>query len=76
MIEAAICEGDTVAVRRQDTADHGDIVAALVDGEATLKRLRRDNGRVWLAPHNSAYEPIPGENAVILGKVVALMRAI
>ncbi|MFI5987812.1 transcriptional repressor LexA [Streptomyces sp. NPDC051555] len=76
VIEAAICDGDTVAVRRQDTADHGDIVAALLDGEATVKRLRRENGRVWLVPHNPAYEPIRGDDAVILGKVVAVFRSI
>ncbi|GGW69845.1 hypothetical protein GCM10010381_63300 [Streptomyces xantholiticus] len=44
MIEAAICDGDIVTVRRQDSADHGDVVAALLDGEATVKRLRRENG--------------------------------
>ncbi|WP_437065231.1 transcriptional repressor LexA [Streptomyces sp. enrichment culture] len=76
MLEAAICEGDIVTVRRQDAADHGDIVAALLDSEATVKRLRRENGRVWLMPHNPAYEPIPGENAAILGKVVAVLRTL
>jgi repressor LexA len=76
MIEAAICDGDIVTVRRQDTADHGDIVAALLDGEATVKRLRHQDGRVWLMPHNSAYEPIPGEDAAILGKVVAVLRTL
>jgi repressor LexA len=76
MIEAAICEGDVVTVRRQDSADHGDIVAALLDGEATVKRLRREKGRVWLMPHNSSYQPIPGDDATILGKVVAVLRAI
>ncbi|GAA1553418.1 transcriptional repressor LexA [Streptomyces globosus] len=76
MIEAAICDGDIVTVRKADTADHGDIVAAMLDGEATVKRLRRENGRVWLMPHNPAYQPIPGENAVILGKVVAVLRAL
>jgi repressor LexA len=76
MIEAAICDGDIVTVRRQDTADHGDIVAALLDGEATVKRLRHQDGRVWLMPHNSAYAPIPGEDAAILGKVVAVLRTL
>ncbi|MFE0200609.1 transcriptional repressor LexA [[Kitasatospora] papulosa] len=76
MIEAAICDGDIVTVRRQDSADHGDVVAALLDGEATVKRLRRENGRVWLMPHNVAYEPIPGDDAAILGKVVAVLRAL
>ncbi|MEU2391840.1 transcriptional repressor LexA [Streptomyces sp. NPDC007369] len=76
MIEAAICDGDIVTVRRQDTADHGDIVAAMLDGEATVKRLRRENGQVWLMPHNAAYEPIRGDDAAILGKVVAVLRAL
>ncbi|MFF8848039.1 LexA family protein [Streptomyces sp. NPDC015127] len=76
MIEAAICDGDIVTVRRQDSADHGDVVAALLDGEATVKRLRRESGRVWLMPHNAAYEPIPGDDAAILGKVVAVLRTL
>lgn len=76
MIDAAICDGDVVTVRRQSSAGHGDIVAALLDGEATVKRLRREDGRVWLMPHNAAYEPIPGEDAAILGKVVAVLRAL
>lgn len=76
MIEAAICDGDIVTVRRQDSADHGDIVAAMLDGEATVKRLRRENGQVWLVPHNTAYEPIPGDGAAILGKVVAVLRTL
>ncbi|MDX6363254.1 transcriptional repressor LexA [Streptomyces sp. NPDC058274] len=74
MIEAAICDGDVVAVRRQDSADHGDIVVALLEDEATVKQLRRQDGQVWLMPRNSAYAPIPGEDAVILGRVVGLMR--
>ncbi|MCZ0983931.1 transcriptional repressor LexA [Streptomyces diastatochromogenes] len=75
MIDAAICDGDLLTVRRQDSADHGDIVAAMLDGEATVKRLKRENGRVWLMPHNPAFDPIPGDDAVILGKVVAVLRA-
>ncbi|WP_320784098.1 transcriptional repressor LexA [Streptomyces sp. CRN 30] len=74
MIEAAICDGDVVTVRRQDSADHGDIVAALIEDEATVKQLRRQGGRVWLMPRNPAYEPIPGDGAVILGKVVSVLR--
>ncbi|MFE5587810.1 transcriptional repressor LexA [Kitasatospora sp. NPDC056531] len=74
MIEAAICDGDWVTVRRQPVADNGDIVAAMIDGEATIKRLKRDNSGVWLMPHNPAYEPINGDNATILGKVVAVLR--
>lgn len=74
MIEAAICDGDWVTVRRQPVAENGDIVAAMIDGEATVKRLKREDGRIWLLPHNPAYEPIPGDNATILGKVVAVLR--
>lgn len=76
MIDAAICDGDIVTIRRQDSADHGDIVAAMLDGEATVKRLRRENGQVWLVPHNTAHQPLPGEDATILGKVVAVLRAL
>ncbi|WP_104821137.1 transcriptional repressor LexA [Kitasatospora sp. MMS16-BH015] len=74
MVDAAICDGDYVAVRRQPVAENGDIVAAMIDGEATVKRLKREDGRIWLMPHNPAYDPIPGDNATILGKVVAVMR--
>lgn len=76
MIDAAICDGDIVTVRRQDSADHGDIVAALLDDEVIVKVLRRqeNDGRVWLMPRNSAYEPIPGDQAQILGKVVGVLR--
>ncbi|MEU6258632.1 transcriptional repressor LexA [Streptomyces sp. NPDC047043] len=74
MIDAAICDGDIVTVKRQDSADHGDIVAALLEDEATVKVLRRQDGRVWLMPRNPAYEPIPGDEARILGKVVGVFR--
>ncbi|MGW0866984.1 transcriptional repressor LexA [Streptomyces sp. NPDC002611] len=74
MVDAAIRDGDWVAVRRQLDALNGDIVAAMIDGEATLKRLRRDGGHVWLVPGNPAYRPIPGDQATILGRVVAVMR--
>ncbi|WP_432277598.1 transcriptional repressor LexA [Kitasatospora brasiliensis] len=74
MVEAAICDGDWVTVRRQPVAENGDIVAAMIDGEATVKRLKREDGRIWLMPHNPAYEPINGDNATILGKVVAVLR--
>ncbi len=76
VIDATICEGDIVAVRRQDSADSGDISAALLDGEATVKRLRREGDHVWLMPHNPAYEPLPGDDAVILGTVVAVLRSL
>ncbi|UKZ02884.1 transcriptional repressor LexA (plasmid) [Streptomyces viridifaciens] len=74
MVEAAITDGDTVVVRRQPVAENGDIVAAMIDGEATVKRLKREHSRTWLMPHNPAYEPINGDNATILGKVVAVLR--
>ena len=74
MVEAAICDGDWVTVRRQPVAENGDIVAAMIDGEATVKRLKREDGHIWLMPHNAAYEPIPGDSATILGKVVAVLR--
>ncbi|MFJ6837362.1 transcriptional repressor LexA [Streptomyces sp. NPDC091209] len=74
MIDAAICDGDIVTVRRQDSADHGDIVAALLEDGATIKVLRRQDGQVWLMPRNPSYEPIPGDEAQILGKVVGVLR--
>ncbi len=74
MVEAAIMDGDWVTVRRQPVAENGDIVAAMIDGEATVKRLKREDGHIWLMPHNAAYEPIPGDSATILGKVVAVLR--
>jgi repressor LexA len=74
MVGAAICSGDWVTVRRQPDAVSGDIVAAMLDGEATVKRLKREDGHVWLLPHNAAYEPILGDEASILGRVVAVMR--
>jgi len=74
MIGMAICDGDIVVVRRMDSAEHGDVVAALLEDEATVKVLRRQDGRVWLMPRNPAYEPIPGDQAKILGKVVSVLR--
>ena len=76
MIDAAICDGDYVVVQQCSTARHGDIVAALLDGEATVKRLHRQDGQVLLMPHNPAYQPIPGVCATILGKVVTVMRTL
>jgi repressor LexA len=76
MIEAAICDGDWVTVRRQEDAENGDIVAAMLDGEATVKTLKRRDGHVWLLPQNPAYPPIPGDEAVVLGRVVAVLRRI
>ena len=74
MIDAAICDGDFVVVRREQTAENGEIVAALIDGEATVKTFQRKDGHVWLLPHNPAYEPIDGTHATILGKVTAVLR--
>jgi repressor LexA len=74
MIEAAICDGDWVVVRQQPVADNGDIVAAMIDGEATVKTFKRTDGHVWLMPHNPAYQPIPGDVATVLGRVVAVLR--
>ena len=76
MIDAAICDGDYVVVRQEQTADNGEIVAALIDGEATVKTLQRKNGEVWLLPHNAAFEPIDGSEATILGVVTAVLRRV
>jgi repressor LexA len=74
MTDAAICDGDWVVVRQQPVADNGDIVAAMIDGEATVKTYKRRDGHVWLMPHNPAYEPILGDDATILGRVTAVVR--
>jgi repressor LexA len=74
MINAAITDGDWVVVRQQDDAENGDIVAAVLDGETTVKTFKRSEGHVWLIPHNPAYTPILGDEASILGRVVALLR--
>jgi repressor LexA len=76
MIDAAICDGDYVVVRQQPDAENGEIVAALLDDEATVKTLRRKDGKAWLLPHNPAFEPIDGTSASILGKVVAVLRRV
>ena len=76
MVDAAICDGDYVVVRQEQTADNGDIVAALIDGEATVKTLQRKDGRVWLLPHNPAFDPIDGTEATILGIVTAVLRKV
>ncbi len=74
MIDAAICDGDFVVIRQQPTADNGDIVAAMIDGEATVKTFQRRDGHAWLLPHNDNYDPIDGTHATILGKVTAVLR--
>jgi repressor LexA len=76
MIEAAICDGDWVVIRQQNVADNGDIVAAMLDGEATVKTFKRAGGQVWLMPHNPAFDPIPGNEATVLGKVVTVIRKV
>lgn len=76
MIDAAICDKDYVVVREQPDASNGDIVAAMIDGEATVKTFKRTPGQVWLLPQNEHYEPIDGNQAQILGKVVAVLRRI
>ncbi|VXA92319.1 transcriptional repressor LexA [Pseudoclavibacter sp. 8L] len=76
MIDAAICDGDWVVVRSQRTAENGDIVAAMLDGEATVKTFRKRDGHIWLLPRNSDFEPILGDESEILGKVVAVLRSI
>ncbi|MBV9095090.1 MAG: transcriptional repressor LexA [Streptosporangiaceae bacterium] len=76
MINAAIADGDWVVVRQQEDAENGEIVAAMLDGEATVKTLKRSDGHVWLMPHNPAYTPILGDHATILGKVVAVLRRV
>ena len=76
MIDAAICDGDYVVIRQQPNAENGEIVAALLDNEATVKTFQRKDGQVWLLPHNESYSPIDGTHAQILGKVVAVMRKV
>jgi len=76
MIDAAICDGDFVVVRQQAACENGDIVAALLDDEATVKTFKRRDGHVWLMPHNPSYEPILGDHAQIMGKVVSVLRKV
>jgi repressor LexA len=80
MIDAAIADGDWVVVRRQEDAENGDIVAAMIesdssaDGEATVKTFKRVDGHVWLIPHNPAFSPMLADSAQIIGKVVSVLR--
>jgi repressor LexA len=76
MIDAAICDGDFVVIRAQKTCEKGEIVAAMIDGEATVKTFSRRDGKIWLLPANPNFSPIPGDNAEILGKVTAVLRAL
>ena len=74
MINAGILDRDVVIVRRTDTAENGDIVVALIDDEATVKRFYRENGHFRLQPENDAFEPIIVDDVTVLGKVVSLVR--
>ena len=76
MVGAAIADGDWVVVRQQPNAENGDIVAPMIDGEATVKTFKRRDGHVWLMPHNEAFSPIPGDTALILGRVVTVLRKV
>ncbi len=76
MVDAAICDGDWVVIRQQPVAENGEIIAAMIEGEATVKTYKRRDGHIWLMPHNAAYEPIPGDDATILGRVVAVLRSV
>ena len=76
MIDLAICDGDFVVIRSQKTAEKGEIVAAMIDGEATVKTFSKKDGHYWLLPANDNYSPIPADNAEILGKVTAVLRSL
>lgn len=76
MIDAAICDGDIVVIRQQQEAHSGQIVAAMIDNEATVKVYRRRNGHVYLEPRNPAYDVIDGDRAVVLGTVVSVLRSV
>ena len=76
MIDLAICDGDFVVIRSQKSAEKGEIVAAMIDGEATVKTFSNKDGHIWLLPANDNYAPIDGDNAEILGKVTAVLRSV
>ena len=76
MRDAGILDGDYVVVRSQNVAEIGDFVVAMIDGNATVKEFHRDRTGVWLLPHNDAFDPIPGDEATILGKVVTVLRSL
>jgi repressor LexA len=76
MINAAIADGDLVVVRQQAHAQDGDVIAAMLEGEATVKRFRRSGGHDWLVPHHPDYIPVLADNATILGRVVAVLREV
>lgn len=76
MIDAAICDGDYVVIRSQKDCNNGEIVAAMIDGEATVKVFSRKNGHIWLLPANENFAPIDGDTCEILGKVTAVLRSL
>ena len=76
MIDLAICDGDYVVIRSQKDAQKGEIVAAMIDGEATVKTWSKKDGHFWLLPANDDFTPIPADDAVILGKVTAVLRSV
>jgi repressor LexA len=76
MIDAAICDGDFVVIRSQKDANKGEIVAAMIDGEATVKTFSKKSGQIWLLPANDSYQPIDGNQAEILGVVTAVLRSL
>ena len=76
MIDLAICDGDFVVIRSQKDAQKGEIVAAMIDGEATVKTWSKKDGHYWLLPANDNYAPIPADEAVILGKVTEVLRSV
>ena len=76
MIDVAICDGDYVVIRSQKSAEKGEIVAAMIDGEATVKTWSKKDGHYWLLPANDDYAPIPADDAQVLGKVTAVLRSV
>ena len=76
MINAAICDGDYVVIRQQKDASNGDIVAAMIDGEATVKTFSRKGGHIWLLPANDDFAPIDGDQCEVLGIVTAVLRSL
>ncbi len=76
MVDAAICDGDYVVIRSQKDCNKGEIVAAMIDGEATVKTFSKKDGHIWLLPANDSYSPINGDNCEILGKVTAVLRSV
>ena len=76
MIDLAICDGDYVVIRAQKNAEKGEIVAAMIDGEATVKTWSKKDGHFWLLPANDDFTPIPADDAQILGKVTAVLRSV